>query len=348
MNNNMILIYIQSILIIILCLISSLTDFKHKKIYNKYLFMYASISSVVYLIFFRYIDINNIMPYVFNLIITVVLSYMFYTYKIWAAGDAKLFITITYMIPYELYEVTNKVLFPTLYLLIIIFGTAFISIVIESIFLLITRKKTIKKELNIEKYSIKNFINNYVEGFLILNLINTINFMYFKDFYINNILFIYLLNMVILFFVYKISEKKNIRTIITLIALLFNIILVFCNSFTFVGFNYKSTLIVFLIIVLKDLCNKYNYEEIKIDELKPRMILSLSAIIDFYGSNVKNLPHSTTEDTDSRITEIEVDSIKRWSKTKKGKETIVIVRHLPFAPFILIGTIVYFIFRLFV
>ena len=94
--------------------------------------------------------------------------------------------------------------------------------------------------------------------------------------------------------------------------------------------------------------NKLTYHHIiKVEDLKPRMILSFGSVLKFYSSKVKGLPKSTTETTDSRLTEEEVESIKRWSKTKKGKETIVIVRHMPFAPFMLAGEILFFILKLY-
>ena len=78
------------------------------------------------------------------------------------------------------------------------------------------------------------------------------------------------------------------------------------------------------------------------------MILSYVSILRFYSSRVRGLPKITDETTDSRITKEEVDSIKRWSKTKKGQETIEIVRHIPFAPFILLGEILFWIVKLYI
>ena len=36
---------------------------------------------------------------------------------------------------------------------------------------------------------------------------------------------------------------------------------------------------------------------------------------------------------------------KRWSKTKNGCEKIIIVRHMPFAPFIFVGTTIYLVMK---
>ena len=93
--------------------------------------------------------------------------------------------------------------------------------------------------------------------------------------------------------------------------------------------------------------NGYNYKEINVSELRPGMILSAQTVIGFAPSKVKGLPDTTFEDMRSRLTKDEVDSINRWKDSKYGSEKIVIVKKLPFAVFIFIGMIAYFIIRIF-
>ena len=71
------------------------------------------------------------------------------------------------------------------------------------------------------------------------------------------------------------------------------------------------------------------------------MILSMGSILLLAKSKVKGLPHFSTEDLKSRLSADEVDSVLRWSKTKIGQDTIVIVRKIPFALFIGIGTLLF-------
>ena len=86
---------------------------------------------------------------------------MFFYFKIWAAGDAKLFLAIVFMIPYEIYDVQTNNVFPALYLLIMIFGVAFIYIVIETVYLWIRDKERLTKikELKLDKGELKEFFN---------------------------------------------------------------------------------------------------------------------------------------------------------------------------------------------
>lgn len=84
------------------------------------------------------------------------------------------------------------------------------------------------------------------------------------------------------------------------------------------------------------------YEEIKIADLKKGMILSTISSMMMQNSRVRGLPSVSTEDLKSRLTEEQVNSICRWSKSRKI-ETITIVRKIPFAIFIFSGFLSYFV-----
>ena len=96
---------------------------------------------------------------------------------------------------------------------------------------------------------------------------------------------------------------------------------------------------------IKNVSNKYNFTEINTNDIKEGMILSIQSSMLFLNSRVKGLPKISTETTSSRLTNNEVESIKRWQKTKKGKDKLIVVKYLPFAPFILVGTLVFIFFK---
>ena len=72
------------------------------------------------------------------------------------------------------------------------------------------------------------------------------------------------------------------------------------------------------------------------------MVLSYMTVSSFLKSKVKGLPKYTLESIRTRITSEEAESIRRWKKSKYGKDTIIIVRKIPFAIFICIGFITFF------
>ncbi len=343
------LVYIQSIIAIVLGIISSATDFKNKKIYNKNIIFAVIVSILVYIILWKQIEVIYIKNYLINLGISAAISFLFFYFKIWAAGDSKLFLAIVVMIPYELYEVDINNVFPALYLLIMIFSIAFIYVFLETIYLWIKDKEKFKKikELKLEKVEIKDFIIKYFMGYFIVLFINNITLKFFTEFRINNSGLMLICNMLILIFVYRVIREEKQSLIVTFIFIVANVLYYIICGLEIYSINIKILMLVLIIMIFRSISEKYNYEEIKVEDLKPRMILSFGSVLKFYSSKVKGLPQSTTETTDSRLTEEEVESIKRWSKTKKGKETIVIVRHMPFAPFMLLGEILFFILKLY-
>jgi len=343
------LVYIQSIIAIVLGIISSVTDFKNKKIYNKNILVAIVVSIFVYLILWRQIEVIYIRNYFMNLGISIVISFLFYYFKIWAAGDAKLFLAILVMIPYEVYEVETENVFPALYLLVIIFSIAFMYVFFETVYLWIKDKEKCKKikELKWKKEEIKDFIIKYFMGYFIIVFINNITLKFFTGFKISNAGLMLICNMLLLIFVYRMIRKEKQALIVTLIFIIANILYYIMFGVEVYPINSKILILVLMIMLFRSISEKYNYEEIKIEDLKPRMILSFGSVLNFYSSRIKGLPKSTTETTDSRLTEEEVESIKRWSKTKKGKETIIVVRHMPFAPYMLVGEILFFILKLY-
>ena len=104
-------------------------------------------------------------------------------------------------------------------------------------------------------------------------------------------------------------------------------------------------LVSFLYVILQILIGEFNYQEINTDDVRDGMILSLGTSMLFMQSRVKNLPGVSFEDMRSRINADEAAAIRRWKKSKGGRETIVIVRKVPFALFLSIGCVLYLMIR---
>ena len=344
------LVYLQSFVAVAIGILSTVTDFKEKKIYNKTIIGGVSISLLLYIVLWNQIDMELIKSYVINLGISVLISFLFFYFKSWAAGDAKLFIAMIIMIPFELYEVDTTNVFPGIYLLIIIFSVAFIYVVIETIFLWSKDSEKFKK-IKITRFdtaSVKEWLEKYFMGYFITLFVNNVVFTVFPAFQEQNGALILICNMLLLIFVYRVIQSKKQTIIAIAISAALNVIYYAIMGFTFYPINIKMLVIVVAIMLFRNVSEKYNYECIKITDLKPRMILSYGSVLKFYSSRIKGLPKQTTESTDSRLTEDEVNSIKRWSKSAKGEDSIVIVRHMPFAPFMLIGEIIFFALHLYI
>ncbi len=342
------IIYIQALIALCLGIVSSISDFRNKKIYNKYIIISIIASIMTYVFFFKQIDRIYIKNFAINFIISCLVSFAFFYFKIWAAGDAKLFIAIIFMIPFELYEVSLRNYFPGLYVLIYVFSIAFIYVLLETIVLFVGDKNKfegIKKYFVNVKHNVGNGCIDFLMGYSFILTINNCLSIFVNDFYNNNGELLFISNTLILLFVYRLIKARKNRIIVLIISSIVNIIHICITGIFKYSVNSVFMLVIIIIIIFRNISEKYNYKTIDVKDLKERMILSYGSVLSFYGSRVKGLPHYTDESTDSRLSETEVESIKRWSNTSKGMNTITIVRHMPFAPFILAGEILFFVSR---
>ena len=100
----------------------------------------------------------------------------------------------------------------------------------------------------------------------------------------------------------------------------------------------RSYALVLVVMFTTWIASKYSYESIPTTEVKPGMVLSKSTVILFGPSRVKGLPQNSYEDLRSRLTEDEAAAVCRWATSKYGKPSVVIIRKIPFATFIALGT----------
>ena len=137
-------------------------------------------------------------------------------------------------------------------------------------------------------------------------------------------------------------EEKTSWYIVLMMGIAWGVSLILgLSGFSLSGINWFSYLVVAALLLFRLFADKYNYKTIKVTELKPGMILSVGSVLSFSQSRVDGLPQFTREDLRSRLSPEEVASIKRWSETNNGQETITIIRKIPFALFIAMGTVLF-------
>ena len=335
------LVTLEILLTLFTCIISTITDIRNKKIYNKIIIVTNIVAIILYVLFYKQIEISFIRQHVFNILTTIIISFMFFYFNIWAAGDAKLFITLSVCIPVQLFERNPISIFPSELLLILIFSSAFIYILFETIYLFIKDKSRFEKNESDNK-SIKETITNFVLTTSVLTLINNILFYLLPKFMSQNIILSIIISMFIGISLNEIKDKKEIIIIVTL---LLNIVLFIIAGVHLTWLNLIYLLVSMITMEFRKVSGKYNYKEIETNKVQVGMILSVESSILFRNSRVKNLPGLSTEQTDSRLKDKEVDAIKRWAKTKKGINHMIIVKYIPFAPFMLLGYIEFIILK---
>ncbi|MBV7276158.1 hypothetical protein I6U48_25055 [Clostridium sp. PL3] len=338
--------YIYGILIAIIlgagCM-ATYTDIKEGKIYNKHLLIFFLMAIVLQVIYLSSKNQDVVKGYLINLAASIIFSLSIYCFKIWAAGDAKLLILIMSLMPLEVYKINNMNVFPGFSIIMYIFLCGFIYVALESMFLYV-KDKFIKREISsmycIDIKLLKNLAPKLIFAWVISINVNFVLSKYFKVFYFYNLSLCMLFNALLIVYLARYIGNKIIFSFVLVLGGSIYIYNFINSSITNVNVNLKVMALVIILIFLRTLCGKYNYKKITIENLKTGMILSAGTVLSFNGSRVKGLPVDASESMNSRINEEQINSIRRWHKSSRGFDEVVIVRQIHFAPFILLGTII--------
>ncbi len=306
-------------------------------------------------IFQKQIEFPIFLRYIVNILICCGISFFMYYNKSWGAGDAKLYFTIVFLMPYNLFVDNTLNLFPGFVLLVLIFGISFLYLIAETIVLVFKdfRQKKIKKDLlKVKGYSKRTLINfayNFIFSYFLCSVIIELAVYYIPNVFLNNRgLFMFVNIIIITISLNYFQNNKILYAVIVLITTY-----VFLHIFLLPASQLMSTAsissiaVLLIIIFLRYLGSRYNYVDIAAESVKEGMVLSFDTILKFKSSRIKGLPEFTTESTDTRISLENAESIKRWGKSNQSSKTIKVVKHIPFAPFICFGTLIFLLIRLY-
>lgn len=333
--------WIEVIMLIVLlafCVISSTEDIKDGIVKNKLIFIFA-----IDALFLQFFDLFFFAPdrtqlLAVNLIITFCAALLLYSTGIWAGGDAKFTMCAASLYPTGFYLRFDTARYNLVSFVIIAFAVGFVYLIGETF----VRIKNDQQETQLlTKKDILTFIKGYATmltyAYFISELITFVGM-------ISGLSLAWLtlpLVLAMAFFIGKFPILNIPFLIIAVIAA--DIILSFVTGNINLSSDVMSYVFLFLFAMLRIAVSKYNYVTIKTSDVKKGMVLSVSSIFAFRNSRVKNLPLYTTEDLKSRLSEEEAEAVRRWEKSKYGKEEIIVVRKLPFIVFIFLGILIYFI-----
>lgn len=131
--------YVMLLYLIFICIVAAVTDWKYGKIYNKWLV--AGVCPGIILVIFYYLNHQeSIYLFLTNLSSALVIAVLFFALKMWGAGDSKLWLFVNFLYPAGWYLVSDQMLFPLMFLLMIIFIEAYFYLLCESVWLAVFHK----------------------------------------------------------------------------------------------------------------------------------------------------------------------------------------------------------------
>lgn len=336
------MIFLEAILVAVLILLlinASISDLKSGVVSNKTILIALGVGTPVAATYYAFFATDCLISYAVNIGICVTISIILYAMGIWGAGDSKLFSAVIILLPARLYSISNRSIASCFLMIATIFIVAFVYVIGETLIVGIKQKDLFK--LQKVKPDWVGFIRGFLFYYLLLSIINVCLYFLLPDSILIDNTFMTAIHFVVILIGMELEKRTTWIHIFLMGATWITAIIIGLSSFNLSQINISAYLIVIVLMVFRAIANKYNYKTILVEELNPGMILSSGSIVGFAGSKVKGLPTFSTEDLKSRLTKDEVESIERWSKTKNGHETITIIRKIPFALFIGIGTVLY-------
>lgn len=340
------MIIIEALMLTILVMtlaFCSYTDCRESIIRNRTLVKAATAVTVLDTIYYVAYGSQYLPTFLMNAGLLAVVSLLLYAFKIWAGGDSKLLLLIAIAIPGRLYALSGADVSGIL-IIVFAFLSAFLVVVLHSLAIgvrngdLLHVRTTMRLDagrilasyamlvgiVQVFDCAMRRFVPSVVQG----------------DWMLAQTMYCILVLMLIYIRGRMTSRHIGYATAVSWLA-----VLALSMSGVY-ALQYAVSLSILawacLLLGIRVLVEKYNYQTIPTSEVKKGHILAASTIMEFQRSRVKGLPCCMTEYLEARLTEEEADSVHRWEKSKYGSDTVVIVRKIPFAIFLAIGTILFF------
>ena len=269
--------------------------------------------------------------YIVNFSLVAVISLLlFYTHS-FAGGDCKLVIVMAMLYPSRLYLEYGRFNI-SLFIavgLAIFFG--YIYLVITSFIAVIDGKNKVTKGYFIS--SIIGFVKNFAVATTYIVFIGMLS----SIFNTHSLIQEWIVRIMCIAVAWYSSRLKLFKKWYVLgPVLVVDILMCFYFRVFPLGKSMDTYLMIIILLVCQITVRTNFYDEISLEKLKKGMILSMGCSVLMQNSRVRGLPGISTEDLKSRLTQEQVESIKRWAEGKKINE-LTIVKKIPFAVFILLG-----------
>ena len=324
------------ILLVIVCVYATYTDITQGMIYNHILIPLFVSAIVLDIIYYCKLFPAGLQVFLFNEVVVIGFSVILYALHIWAAGDSKLLILVSLLIPARM-TLLGERSYPEILIIAFAFASSFVFLIYDSLCM------WKKRGLNKEKVwmAFRQYIVRLVISCIYITTLCKAENVIFPKIGINNLIVPLVLNISILLILAGIKAVWSRKVCVLGLLLSVGYSIVTGN-----WFMNKSRIIYYLataiVMLLQLIINEFNYDSIPVENIRKGMILSRGSVMVLSLSKVKGLPTHTTEDLRSRLTEDEAVAVKRWGKTKGSSGSIQVVRKMPFAIFITIGVAAYF------
>lgn len=327
-------------LALFLCLICTKSDMREGLVHNKILVVFLCAAVLIDSVYYGFFAKDLLLDFLPNLLVVSLVSLILFYSHSFAGGDCKLTIVLAFLYPARCYFVYRESIYTLIFAVGFAILSGYIYLLINSVKAIVTKRVDFSSDYA-KKYLL-NFFKNYVSAMVYVVLLNCIFILLNNLGCVIDVWIIRCLCMIVAWCVGHYSIFKRVFLLIpTVIAL---IILSIINRTFPISLNAENYIFVLLLLLCQMTIKTNIYEKVKIQDLKKGMILTTFSSVLMQNSITKGLPQVSTEDLKSRLSVDEVESIKIWAKATHVEE-LTVVKKIPFAMFISIGFLIYFVVR---
>lgn len=330
--------FISICLAICLSILCARSDVGDGIIYNKVLGVFAFVAVLIDILYYSIYGTDLLFDFFANVIILSAVSlYLFYSHS-FAGGDCKMLMVMALLYPARYYVPYGKSILTLVFVIGIAILAGYLYLLCYSIRAIVIKR--VNFTFAYMKAWLLNFLKSYASAMVYMLLLNCLFIFCSKEGLFLNPWILRGACLLLAWCVgrYPVLKKSSL--------LIFGVIAVAGLSWMIgmvpISLNPGNYVLVIFLMFCQMTIRTTIYETVRIDQLQKGMILTTMSSLLMQTSITKGLPGVSTEDLKSRLTAEEIESIKIWAKATKMEE-LTIVRKIPFAIFISIGFLGYFI-----
>ena len=321
-----------------LCIICSCSDLKNGIISNKTVLRFAIVAIAIDALYYGVIVKDLLFPFLLNVLaVSFVSLYLFFSHS-FAGGDCKMVIVLSLLYPAR-YYLSYRGGTATL-----IFALGF-SLLAGYVYLLITSlvalgRKKVELSIDYIRQFLQSFLKSYLSAMAYIILLNSILMLLEQNDLILNIWIVRCACILVAWCVGRYPVFKKPQLLLS--SILFSVGIFLITRTLPISINPENYILVLILLLCQMTIRTTIYESIPVNQLSKGMILTTFSSVLMQSSITKGLPGVSTEDLRSRLTSDEIASIKIWAKATHT-EHLTIVKKIPFAIFISVGFLSYFL-----
>lgn len=321
-----------------LCILCTKSDVHEGIIYNKILIIFAFAAIVIDSVYYGFLARDLFFAFLPNCIIVTVTSlYLFYSHS-FAGGDCKMTIVLTLLYPARCYWALGCSSMTLIFSIGFALVAGYLYLLSSSIKAIATKK--VQFSLKYAKNFLFNFLKSYASAMVYITFMNCL-FILGDQFGIH--LNVWVSRFICILVAWCVGRCTIFKKWFLLIPTIVGVVLISIITHIIpVSLNPENYILVLILLLCQMTIKTTIYENIYVDQLQKGMILTTFSSILMQSSITKGLPGISTEDLKSRLTNSEIESIKLWARATHTKE-LTVVKKIPFAIFISIGFLIYFL-----